>query len=174
MIRPEQHNECLFNTPRLVCRRWRNSDLDALYQVYSDPLAMQWVGDRKPISLPECHNWLHVTARNYATRGYGMFTLEEQTSGQIAGFCGLVHPGNQPQAEIKYALRRNLWGQGLASEFVPALLNHGAQVHGLELIIATVYPQNLASRRVLEKAGMLLVREFDDDGHTICLYEWHA
>ncbi len=103
-----------------------------------------------------------------------MFTLEAQTSGQIAGFCGLVHPGNQPQAEIKYALRRNLWGQGLASEFVPALLNHGAQVHGLELIIATVYPQNLASRRVLEKAGMLLVREFDDDGHTICLYEWHA
>lgn len=165
----------LFETARLSCRRWRRDDLDALFAVYADPLAMRFVGDGQPITREQCHEWLDVTERNYAQRGYGMFALEDRTSGTVVGFCGLVHPGGQEEPEVKYAFRRSVWGRGLASEMVPALLAHGNQTHGLTRIIATVAPGNEPSQRVLLKAGA--VRQPDrvnGDGSTTWVYEWHA
>ncbi len=164
----------LFETARLRCRRWLATDIDALAEVYGDAEAMRWVGDGEPLSRAGCEEWLEVTARNYRTRGYGMFTLEDRSSGQVVGFCGLVHPGGQAEAEVKYALRREAWGRGLATEAVSALLSHGAAAYGLERIIATVAPLNRASERVLVKAGMrkAAVRR-NDDGTFTHVFEWH-
>ena len=76
--------------------------------------------------------------RHYRKLGYGMFTVEARGTGAVVGFCGLVHPGGQPDVEVKYAFLRSYWGQGLATEHV----------------IATVAPDNTASHRVLAKARM--------------------
>ena len=160
----------LFETPRLRCRRWTPDDLDALVAVYSDPEAMRWVGDGSPISVNKCREWLAVTAQNYEVRGYGMFALESKESRQVVGFCGLVHPGGQSEPEAKYAFLRSQWGTGLASEAIPALLAYGRSTHGLTEIIATVAPDNVASQRVLRKAGFSLLRERrNEDGSTTLL-----
>lgn len=165
----------IFDSARLRCRRWIASDFDALYAVYSDPEAMRWVDDGEPITRAECEQWFTVTAANYAKRGYGMFALEERVSGDVVGFCGLVHPGGQLDAEIKYAFRRDHWGKGLASEAVPQLLAYGAGHHGLSRIIATVAPDNAASQRVLAKSGMRFSqRRINDDGSVTLVYEWLA
>ena len=165
----------LFETARLRCRRWVASDLAVLAEVYGDADAMRWVGDGEPLSREGCEVWLEVTARNYRTRGYGMFALEDRSSGEVVGFCGLVHPGGQTVAEVKYALHRASWGRGLATEAVRALLAYGAAAHGLERIIATVAPLNHASQRVLGKAGMrsIAVRR-NDDGTSTHVFEWVA
>lgn len=161
----------LFETPRLRCRRWRLTDLDRLYAVYADEEGARWVGDGTPITWDECRRWLEVTAHNYRERGYGMFALEDRASGEVVGFCGLVHPGGQVEAEIKYAFLRSHWGRGLASEMAPALLDHGRRCHGLEQIIATVAPENRASQRVLEKAGLTFAGDIvDDDGQPTRVY----
>ena len=165
----------LFSTARLHCRRWRAEDADALLAVYGDAEAMRWVGDGQPITREACAQWFQVTADNYARRGYGMFTLVDRASGQVVGFAGLVHPGGQAEAEIKYALHRAHWGRGLASECVPALLQHGHRAHGLDQIIATVAPGNQASQRVLAKAGMVLDHTRDhDDGSRTLVFRWTA
>lgn len=83
----------LFVTERLSCRRWFLQDLQALAEVYGDADAMRWVGDGGAITPNECRDWLVVTEKNYQTRGYGMFALEDRTTGAVVGFCGLVHPG---------------------------------------------------------------------------------
>lgn len=165
----------LFETARLRCRRWIDSDLAALLAVYGDADAMRWVGDGQPLSRAGCEAWLDVTTSNYRTRGYGMFALEDRTSGEVVGFCGLVHPGGQVDVEIKYALSRPTWGRGLATEAVRALLAHGASAHGLTHVIATVAPGNLASQRVLEKAGMARgpLRR-NGDGSQTQLFAWTA
>lgn len=170
----------VFETPRLRCRRWRPSDLDALFAVYSDPEGARWVGDGLPITRAECEAWIRVTAANYDQRGYGMFALEERATGAVVGFCGLVHPDRQVDAEIKYAISRSHWGRGLASEAAAALLNYGARHHGLRKVIATVAAENVASQRVLEKAGMSLTDVWEEDdgsaqaGSLTQLYEWRA
>ena len=65
-----------------------------------------------------------------------------------------MHPDGQRLPEAKYAWRRDCWGQGLASELLPALLAYGARQHGMRWVIATVAAPHLASQRVLVKAGM--------------------
>ncbi|WP_425258455.1 GNAT family N-acetyltransferase [Rubrivivax sp. RP6-9] len=167
--------EALFSTERLLCRRWQAHDIEPLYAVYSDPEAMRWVGDGRPISRENCERWLQVTEANYAARGYGMFALVENISNTVIGFCGLVHPGGQTEPEVKYAFVKSEWGRGLASEIIPALLTYGASQHGLQAIIATVAVENLASQRVLVKSGMVLREQRrNEDGSTTNVYEWRA
>jgi RimJ/RimL family protein N-acetyltransferase len=144
-----------------------------MFAVYGDPEVTQWVADGQPLTRQRCEDWISVTHRNYLRRGYGMFVLELKATGQVAGFCGLVHPADQEEPEIKYAFHRSMWGQGLASEAAAALLSYGERAHGLSLIIATVAPEHKASRRVLVKAGMQLGPLLDnDDGSQTQLFTW--
>lgn len=163
----------IFQTRRMTARRWRSADADSIFALYSDPEGARWVGDGKPITVAECEEWLGVTARNYSQRGYGMFALDDRRNGRMIGCCGLVHPGNQLEAEIKYAFLRSHWGQGLASEIVPHMLSYALDSLTLKQVIATVAPENLASQSVLTKSGFRFVEEKDDeDGDLTRWYEW--
>lgn len=166
-------SDSVFVTNRLVVRRWRDDDLDALAAVYGDEDAMRWVGDGKAITRDRCARWLEVTRNNYANRGYGMFAVEERSSPGAVGFCGIVHPGGQAEPEIKYAFLRSHWGRGLATEAVAGLIAYGVASHGLRSIVATAAPENRASHRVLLKAGMrrgALVH--NDDGSRTQRFAW--
>lgn len=165
----------LFETARLRARRLHAGDVDALHAVYGDPQVVTWVGDGEPLEREGCVRWVEVTQRNYDTRGYGMVALLARDTGAIVGFCGLVHPGGQPEAEIKYAFGRAHWGRGYATEAAAALLAWGHAAFGIAHVIATVAPDNAASQRVLEKAGMKRGRlRPNDDGSFTQIYDWHA
>lgn len=165
-------DKLLFTTPRFRCRYWKETDLEQIFAVYSDAETVRLVGDGSALSYADCVKWLDVTSNNYTRRGYGMFAVEEIASGNVIGFCGLVHPGNQPEPEVKYAFNKTCWGQGVASEVISALLPYGSREWQLQRIIATVYPENIASQRVLEKAGAVLTEKLLDDGVPVLLYVW--
>ena len=127
-----------------------------------------------PITYDECERWMGVTLENYAARGYGMFTIFDLSSNEVVGFCGLVHPGGQPEVEIKYSFYRKCWAKGYASEIVPDMLNYAAKEHGVETVIATVAEGNKASQRVLEKSRMQHIKTLEEDGSLTRLYEWQC
>ncbi|MFN0182496.1 MAG: GNAT family N-acetyltransferase [Aquabacterium sp.] len=167
--------DTVFETSRLQARRLHAGDVDALVQVYGDADAMRFVGDGQPLPRSACERWVGVTLENYRLRGYGMFALVLRAGGEVAGFCGLVHPGGQPVAELKYALARAHWGRGLATEAAAGLLAWGAAVAGLREAMATVVPAHVASQRVLLKAGMQrgALRDNGDGSHTQ-MFHWQA
>lgn len=163
----------IFETPRLAARRIEWPDVDAMFAVYGDRAVVRWVGDGEPLERAQCEEWVEVTHRNYAKRGYGMYALLDRQTGSIVGFCGLVHPGGQDDAEIKYALRRDGWGKGVATEAVVALLAYGATHLGLAKVIATTAPANAPSQRVLLKAGMQRDElRRNDDGSFTQVFVW--
>jgi RimJ/RimL family protein N-acetyltransferase len=166
-------SEIIFETERLQCRRLTPDDFQAMLEVYGDADAMRWVGDGSPITEDGVRRWIEVTENNYQKRGYGMFALVEKSTGKVIGFCGIVHPGGQQEAEVKYAFLRSYWGQGFATEAVGELIKYGEQKHGLTYMIATVAPENLASQSVLSKVGMSKgeLRK-NDDGSQTQLFEW--
>ena len=165
----------VFATDRLRIRRLEPGDVAALHAVYADAVAMRWVGDGQPLTLEQCEQWVRITRLNYTARGYGMFTILLRDADEIVGFCGLVHPGGQADAELKYALKRAFWGRGYATEVATAMLRYGASVHGLSRIIATAAPENDASHRVLEKAGMRPESpRRDDEGVVTLVFGWQA
>ncbi len=158
----------VFETPRLRARLLGPGDADALLAVYGDADVVRWVGDGQPLDRAQCEQWVEVTLRNYVTRGYGMVALLDRASGAVIGFCGLVHPGGQPEVEVKYALHRDWWGRGMATEAVGALLAQGAAAFGVARVIATAAAENAASHRVLRKAGLqpTELRRNDDGSFT--------
>lgn len=163
----------VFRTPRLVARCIEREDAAALQEVYGDADAMRWVGDGRPLDFAQCEQWVEVSLRNYANRGYGMFALVSQETGSVIGFCGLVHPQGQSDPELKYALRRDCWGRGLATEAARAMLAAGASRFGMRRIIATTAPENAASHRVLLKAGMARgALRNNQDGSWTQLFAW--
>lgn len=166
-------SDVVFQTDRLVVRRWRESDLPALLAVYGDAGAMRWVGDGRAVTEEECVKWLDVIRTNYKRRGYGMFAVEQKSTPGVIGFCGIVHPGNQLEPEVKYAYLRSHWGRGFATEAAAGLLQYGASVHGFHHVIATTAPANVASHRVLLKAGMERgALQNNADGSQTQLFQW--
>lgn len=163
--------EPLFETERLLVRPWLPGDLDSIHAIYSDPLAMRWVGDGTPLDRDRCREWISVTAANHRSRGYGMCAIVDRADGRIVGSGGLVHPDGRRDAEIKYAFLRTHWRRGLASEFVPAMLAHGRDAHGMTRILSTVACAHSVSRLVLERSGLHRIGErVEKDGTTTCVY----
>lgn len=165
----------VFETEHLAARRWVESDEPRVLQLYGQAEVARWIDDGQPITAQEAEYWMGVTRTNYEKRGYGMFAIEDRQTSEVIGFGGIVHPGNQPEPEIKYAFQPGVWGRGLASEFVRGLMHYGQTVHGLTHFIATVASPNLASIRVLEKAGLSKTgaRQEDDGSETVVL-EWRS
>jgi len=158
-------------TPRLRIRPLQGADADAMFEVYSDPEGMRYVGDGSPIERPDVAAWIQKTERNYEARGYGMFAIEEAEGGVLVGFIGLVHPGDQPEPELKYAFLPSRWGRGYATEAARAVVAFGRASLGLGRIIATTDPEHTASHRVLEKAGFTRgAPRFDEQGE-IAVFE---
>lgn len=158
----------IFETERLIGRHVMLTDDQAMHAVYGNARAMRYVGDGQPLDLAGCQGWLAIIFQKYRKWGYGMSALVRKADGQVVGFCGLVHPNDQPEAEVKYALREDCWGQGLATEAVAAMLAYGQRAFGLSYIIATVDPDNRPSQHVLDKAGMQRgpLRPNPDGSHT--------
>ena len=158
-------------TARLKIRRIVPSDVDAMFAVYGDAESMRYVGDGQPLTFERCEQWVRVTEKNYAVRGYGMFALVERASDQVVGFAGLVHPGGQDDAELKYALARPAFGNGFATEAAIALREYGRSVVPTARILATAFPENVASHRVLAKAGFRPGEpRVNDDGSTTLVF----
>ncbi|MBV1722321.1 MAG: GNAT family N-acetyltransferase [Hoeflea sp.] len=74
------------------------------------------------------------------------------TGGFVGWFC--LWPEGDGSAELGYRLRRQEWGQGLASEGAAVLVAWGFESAGYEQIVASTMAVNHASRRVMEKLGL--------------------
>lgn len=66
---------------------------------------------------------------------------------------------------------RNYWGHGYATEAARAALAYGFDILKLDRIIALAKPNNVASRRVMEKKGMRYVKDTEYWGITCAYYE---
>ena len=161
----------VLTTPRLTVRQFTTADAADLQAICGDRRTMRYVGDGMVLSRQRCAEWIAESLGHYATRGWGAWALEVAGEPGLAGYCGIVTARRRADAEIIYALRPALWGRGLASELVPALLDHGFGTCGLKRLVATVRPENHASVRVLEKAGMNCAgEELGPEGILMLIY----
>ncbi|HTQ08602.1 MAG TPA: GNAT family N-acetyltransferase [Fimbriimonadaceae bacterium] len=143
----------LFATARLRVRRLESADAEAMLGIYGDKETMRFVGDGRPFDIDGCRFWIEATDRNFARRGYGMMAAADRETGELIGCVGICHPGLQEEPELKYAIRRDRWGKGLATELALGALHYAQTKLGLRRLIARVYAANTRSQAVLRKAG---------------------
>jgi RimJ/RimL family protein N-acetyltransferase len=83
------------------------------------------------------------------------FALVHRKDNRVAGGVGTrITNVEQREGDLGYVLRKNLWGQGIATEAARAVLDFAFDALGLHRVWATADPENVASVRVLEKLGM--------------------
>jgi ribosomal-protein-alanine N-acetyltransferase len=80
--------------------------------------------------------------------------IVEQASGRLVGLCGIAILQGTEEGEIWYLIHPDSWGRGAATSAARELLKFGFTELGLHRIWACCLPENPASARVLEKAGL--------------------
>ena len=142
------------STARLLLRAFTRDDVDDVFALDSDPRVMRFIADGRVSTRDDATAAIERTLKRYVdTPGLGVWHVTRRDDGAFAGWVSLKHAGESPDIEVGYRLRPDSWGRGYATELARAMLERGFDGLGLERIIGVTHPDNLASQRVLAKAG---------------------
>ncbi|MEZ4623093.1 MAG: GNAT family N-acetyltransferase [Caldilineaceae bacterium] len=109
--------------------------------------------------------------QSYRDHGFGFWAVYRKTDARFIGMCGLARRTNLPHVDIGYALLPAYHGQGYAYEAAQATLDYAKTVLQIPKIIGVCDPQNIASRNLLQKLGMVLEKEIQwSDGSPTLLF----
>jgi RimJ/RimL family protein N-acetyltransferase len=154
----------IMETERLVLRRFTEDDVDNLVELDSDPDVMHFINGGRPTPRDKIENEVLPMFLDFYERfaGYGFWAAVEKSTEEFVGWFHFrpaegTHPG---EVELGYRLRRSAWGKGYATEGSRALIHKGFAEFGVQRVFASTMVVNVASRRVMEKAGLKFVRTF--------------
>ena len=139
-------------TDRLQLRLFTPDDLDEVARIFSDPLVLKYLATGNAATREESRKALLSIIRHWKRYGYGRWAVIHRATQKLIGYGGLRNFDGTP--ELVYLLARAYWNKGLATEIARACLEYGFMRRKFERIIALTRPDNLASRRVLEKVGL--------------------
>jgi [ribosomal protein S5]-alanine N-acetyltransferase len=142
---------------------------------FADPRVARWHwpgGLGGPRTRAQTRELVARQARECAEHGFGLWWWRERGSGELVGQAGLNRTDveGEPVVEVGWSISPARWGEGFAPEAAGASLVWGWKRAGLEEIVAFTLPDNLASRRVMDKLGMSYVRDFEREGLPHVLY----
>lgn len=161
----------MLKTPRLIFRHFFPADLKQLYQeIYSHPLVAKSLSPTGFLTLEQTAHLLSRRLDHWQKHGFGVWALVHQQNQQLMGHCGLHYLGNTSEVELTYAINPFYWGQGFATEAAKAVLQWGFDTLRLKQIVAVTAPDNVASRRVMQKLGMKYEKNIQYGGAEVVYY----
>ena len=142
-------------TPRLILRQPRLSDLDRWAEFMADPQAANYIGGVQPRSVV----WrsLATMAGAWAIAGFGMFSALDKASGEWIGRLGPWCPEGWPGTEVGWAISRQYWGRGYATEGAIAAIDWAFAELRWSEVIHTIAPDNLNSKAVARRLGSTML-----------------
>ncbi|KMQ52052.1 Acetyltransferase [Chitinispirillum alkaliphilum] len=164
-------NKTVIETERLILRHTEKSDANEMLKLFSDPIAMTYFPDVKDID--GVLEWIEFIQSCYASEGYGFYTAVRKEDQKIIGYCGLIlqkDVDGKDETEIGYALIRDFWKNGYASEAAIACRKYGFNVLGKEKLISLIRPDNCASIEVALKNGLQWEKDIHRWDYTHSVY----
>ena len=146
-------NEVRLETERLILRWFRENDLDDFYEMSRDPEVMRFLGDVKPMDRMFTWRQMATFMGHWYFRGYGIWAVEEKSSGRVVGRIGFMNPVGWPAFELGWTLARDNWGKGYATEGARRALEYAFTEMNRDHVISLIAPDNVASIRVAERLG---------------------
>lgn len=165
----------MITTERLILRRWREQDVEPFVAMSLDPKVMDWLGG---VLTPEkARARLDGFDAGFDERGYGRWAIQRSGDAALIGYAGMMPIGGGllplRGVEIGWALVRDAWGQGYASEAARAALADGFNRVGLAEILSFTADTNRRSQAVMARVGLRRddARDFDHpalaEGHPL-------
>ncbi len=143
-------------TPRLILRRWRDTDRDPFAALNADRAVMEHFP--APLRREESDDLVDRIESGFDARGWGLWAVEVPGTAPFIGFVGL-NPATfdapfTPAVEVGWRLAREHWGHGYATEGARAALAFGFEDLALDEIVSFTSHGNTRSRQVMERLGM--------------------
>jgi ribosomal-protein-alanine N-acetyltransferase len=141
-------------TPRLALRRFTPDDLEWLVALYADADVTQYLGgtrDRAQVEDMLANRILEYYERH---PGLGIWMTTERATGAALGFHLLNHIQGESIIQVGFALHRNAWGRGIATEMAEAILRYAFTTLRLPHMVGMTNRGNTASQHVLAKIGL--------------------
>jgi RimJ/RimL family protein N-acetyltransferase len=143
-------------TPRLILRRWRETDLAPFAAMNADPLTMRFMPS--VMTAAESQALIGRFEEHHRLHGFGVWAVEVPGVAPFAGFIGLQRVGFEapftPAVEIGWRLAPAFWGKGYATEGAKAALRTGFEDLNLDQIVSFTVLANKPSWSVMERLGM--------------------
>ena len=143
----------IVSTPRLRLRQFREDDTAAMHRCFSDRDAMRFwdhqVHTKPSESERAVRRFIDCTPSYYR-----FWAVAEAGTDRCIGMVN-YHDGHmrQRRVTIGYIVDPARHRQGIAAEAVAAMLDYCFDELGLHRLQAFIHPDNLASRRLVEKLG---------------------
>lgn len=144
---------CL-QTPRLILRPFAPADAPELHRIYHAEGVLRYFPVAGPPSLEKVERFVTRQAEHWEKHGYGNWAVQPKDADGLIGWAGLQYVSELQETEVGFLFDRPQWGKGFATEAALAALEFGFRQRELDRIIALVFAENLASRRVIAKCGM--------------------
>ena len=141
------------STKRLILRPPQAEDAAAVFQAFaSDPEVTRFLKWRPHRTLADAHRAMAARLTGLETGSEYSWLLSLRTDASIVGIIS-AWP-SEWDVEIGFALGRESWGRGLMTEAVRCIVAWAFEPAQVTRVWATCDAENLASARVLEKAGL--------------------
>lgn len=151
----------MIRTARLLLRRWTDADREPFATINADPAVVEHL--LGPMTRERSDEFVDRIEAHWNEHGWGLWAIEVPGVAPFIGYVGLW-PADDLGAgmvEVGWRLARAAWGNGYATEAAREALRFGFADVGLDEIVSFTVPQNLRSRAVMERIG--LVRDPDGD-----------
>jgi len=152
-------------TDRCYIREFKMEDLDDLFDLYAMAGMTQYMEPLFEYQEEKQYqaNYIEYIYKLY---GFGMWLIYDKTTGKLIGRAGIEVRetcDRENQAELGFAIASDRWRQGLAYEVCSKIISLAREEYELTSLIARCHPENISSRRLLEKLGFKQVG-FQPDG----------
>jgi RimJ/RimL family protein N-acetyltransferase len=160
--------QIILETPRLVIRQFTEDDVDNMFELDSDPEVVRYLTGGRPTPREKIRDRIIP----YYLSGYerfdrlGTWAAESTATGEFLGWFHF-RPDNGTDitnVDLGYRLRRSAWNMGYATEGSRALITMGFTDLAVKRVFAHTMTVNKASRHVMEKCGLTLVRTTPYEG----------
>lgn len=146
-------------TSRLILRAFTEADVQSLHRILGERDVLRYFPNPDPPPQDKVQKLIAGQLKHWEDHGYGWWAVVPRSKSELIGWNGLQFLPETEEVEVGYLLAKAFWRKGLATEAARASLQYGFEKLELENIVAIVHPENIASRRVIEKLGMSLVDE---------------
>lgn len=150
----------ILETPRLYLRKIQTDDYKSICSILQDIDVMYaW---EHAFSDEEVVQWIDENIRRYDRDGYSYWAVIEKVSDKLIGVTGLIseQADNANYVGVGYIYKKSYWGNGYAFEAASACVDYAFNVLHLNEITAQIRPENKASRKVAERLGFSIKKQF--------------
>lgn len=158
-------------TERLILRMFDlKNDLEAYASILGQRDVGKWLPKRDAYNYEESEKMINFFTNQWNENGFGTWVITTK-EGTLLGHMGLNFISDLQEVEVLYALGKESWGKGYASEGAKASVEYAFQHLDCKRLIGLTKPDNYASQHVLKKLGMKNTKDINWRGMDLNYFE---